>query len=108
LEIVARVPSFGSVLRLSGRLISAAAPLPAHSLDTFELPDNMTSPVKAQRRAVPGTEGLVLDLLDRDRLIASEADVARSVAYGNRLGEIQRQPAIIEFPANENPQRGIV
>ena len=80
----------------------------AHSLDAFELPDNMTSPVKTQRRTVAGTEGLILDLLDCDRLIASETGVSRSVAYGNRLGEIQRQPAIIEFPANEKPQRGIV
>jgi hypothetical protein len=93
---------------LSGRLIAAAAPLLAHSLDTFELPDNMTSPVKAQRRTIPGTEGLILDLLHRDGLIARDAGISRSVAYGNRLGEIQRQPAIIEFSANENPQRGIV
>jgi hypothetical protein len=80
----------------------------AYSLDAFELPDNMASPVKAQRRTVPGTEGLILDLLDGDRLIASGAGVSRSVVYGNSLGEIQRQPAIIEFSANENPQRGIV
>ncbi|HEY4449324.1 MAG TPA: hypothetical protein VGN03_12030 [Steroidobacteraceae bacterium] len=64
--------------------------------------------MKAQRRTVPGTEGLILDLLDGDRLIASGAGVSRSVVYGNSLGEIQRQPAIIEFSANENPQRGIV
>ena len=68
----------------------------------------MTSPVKAQRRTVPGTEGLILDLLDCDRLIASGAGVSRSGAYGNGLGEIQRQPAIIEFSANENQQCSIV
>jgi hypothetical protein len=64
--------------------------------------------VKAQRRTVAGTEGLILDLLGCDRLIASETGVSRSAAYGNCLGEIQRQTAIIEFSANENPQRGIV
>jgi hypothetical protein len=88
--------------------MAAAAPLPAYPLDTFELPDNVTSPVKAQRRTVLGTEGLILDLLDCDRLIASEADVPGPGAYCDGLGEIQRQTAIIEFSTNEIPQRSIV
>jgi hypothetical protein len=58
-------------------------PFLTHPIDTLELPEDVTPKVEAQRRTVPGTKCVVLNLLALDRLITSETSCPCSKIYAD-------------------------